>query len=117
MVTQLTNVLEGARVRVKQIEKDPKIRYELSKLGIEHGEILRILKGQSHQWLWSGIFRIKINGDVGVIEQHTAKLVIVEKDGRRSRLIDSYQGESGKVILDGKMLPLRKMVSLNELCL
>ncbi|MFQ5864674.1 MAG: FeoA family protein [bacterium] len=98
MNTRLKDALGGARVVVTKIGEDPEIRYKLNELGIKHGEILTILKDQPENWLWSGIFRIKINGKMGVLEQHMAELVMVEKDGKMVCILDLRQGEMGKVI-------------------
>jgi Fe2+ transport system protein FeoA len=98
MNTRLTDALEGARVRVKKIGQDPEIRYKLGEIGIKHGEILKVLKEQTQQWFWSGIFRIKINDKLGVLEQRLSELIVVEKNGNKVRLLDLRQGEMAKVI-------------------
>lgn len=97
MTTTLTNALEGAKVKVKKIGENPEIRYELRELGIKQGDVLKILEDHHKRCFYSGLYRIKVNGKVGVLSQHLAQKVLVMKNSEVVHLADLCQGEKSKV--------------------
>jgi len=110
-MTILKNAVEGAKVKVKKIGEAPWIRHQLNELGIYQGVVLKILEVQHKRWLYPGLLRIKVNDRIGVISQHLAEKVVVEKNGEIVRLANLYYGEKRTIFAEYGKLEEKELLS------
>ncbi len=110
-MTTLINAPEGAAVKVARIGPAPEFIDKLRELGINQGAILTILKKQHKRWLYPGLLRINVNGEVCAISEPLAEMVLVEKDGKAVRLTELICGGKGKVFSEHGRVDEREILS------